>query len=126
MPNPTNPMGRQVLGGAITPVYVTGHDSTSLTSSLRSIPGFHNLTILANNTEYQFALPYFCRRVVIQSRDGNQLRLSFESGHVGAPTDPYFTIQANSVYDTGEVMLTGQSVYVAGTINDVVEIEYWE
>ena len=125
MPDPNNPMGRQIMGGAITPVYVAGFDTDSMTTALRTVPNIHNLTILANNTEYQFALPYICRRVVVQSRGRNALRLAFVSGVVGPSVAPYLTIPANIAYDTGEVVLTGYSIYVAGRVNDVVEIEYW-
>jgi len=125
MPDPNNPMGRQIMGGAITPVYVAGFDTDSMTTALRTVPNIHNLTILANNTEYQFALPYICRRVTVYSRGGNELRLSFAPGVVGPPNAPYLTIPANAIYDTGEVVLTGYSIYVVGVINDVVEIEYW-
>jgi len=127
MPDPNNPMGRQIQGGALTPVYIAGSEPSSglQDASLLTTPRIYNILLVVANTEYQLVLPYTCYRVFAQSRGTNAFRFSYVPGHVAAPTEPYLSIAAGQVYDSGMVTLTGHSIYVAGVLNDVIEVEIW-
>jgi len=127
MPDPNNPMGRQIQGGAITPVYIAGSepDSGLQDATLLTTPRIYNILLVVGNTEYQLALPYTCHRVFVQSRGVNAFRFSYVPGRVAAPTDPYLSVAAGQAYDSGVVTLTGASIYVAGVVNDVIEVEIW-
>jgi hypothetical protein len=82
-------------------------------------------TIAAADTEYEIELPDNTRRVTLYNRSDNDLRLAFETGEVAAG-DVYKTIPAGSEWDSGPVLLTGVTLYIASAVAaDVVEYEIY-
>jgi len=62
----------------------------------------YNLTMTDANTEYSQALPANCKYFTLQTEDGTAVRIAFVTGKVATPTAPYFTIRANSAYNSPE------------------------
>ena len=87
-------------------------------------PGLAFLLIAGDNEEFSMEFEERVRRLAISNRDGNAFRLSFFPGYVATSSEPYLEIPAGGAYDSGAIDWTG-AIYVAGTANDEIQIEYW-
>lgn len=86
----------------------------------------YNLTLTAANTEYGQALPLGTKKVTLKERNGNPFRLSYATGKVAAPTEPYETILANQTYWEDDVNLVNMTLYFAAAIaGRVIEMICW-
>jgi hypothetical protein len=54
-----------------------------------------NVLLTTANTEYQWQIPQFVKRFVMQTRGGEAVRLSDVQGKVAGSVTPYFTLKAN-------------------------------
>ena len=89
-------------------------------------PTCYNVTMTNANEEYEQALPADTKSFLIHTQDGTPFRLSFETGKVATPTEPYFSILSNSDYYEKGLKLTGKTAYFAsGTAGKVAEIIAW-
>lgn len=86
----------------------------------------YNVTLTNVNTEYSQALPTTCRRLSFQCRASKDVRFAFVTGKVATPTAPYYTLKANTTYDSGPIHLASGTIYFAGTqAGNVMEVEAW-
>ena len=94
-----------------------------------SKPKIHNITMTDADTEYNQELRLKCLTFLIHTRDESSFRLAFESGKVATPTEPYFTIPANSGYSEFEVMNQEQDLltlyFASDSTGKVIEIIEW-
>jgi hypothetical protein len=91
-----------------------------------STVAIYNVTCESADTEYSQELPAICRRVCVQARTAVVLRLAFVTGKVATPTEPYLTLRAGDIYDSGPVHLASATLYVASpTAGAVAELEAW-
>lgn len=89
-------------------------------------PHIYNVTLTLANTEYSQVLPAGTKKFTIHERGGNTFRLSFETGRVAAPTEPYVTVEEDQPYWEDHLYLTGVTVYLADpTGGRVIEIIAW-
>ncbi len=91
-----------------------------------SNPTIYNVTMTDADKEYSQALPSNTKKFTLQCRDGTAFRLSFETGKVATPTEPYLTVRTNDVYYEEELNLTSRTIYVASaSAAKVVEMICW-
>ena len=86
-------------------------------------PKIYNVLIPEADHEYPQALSTGTKKLQIATRDRSAFRLAWETGKVGAPTNPYETIAAGEVYFEDNLNLTGVTVYLACPVGSkVIEI----
>jgi hypothetical protein len=85
------------------------------------------LTMILSNHEYSSTLPTACKAFEIQNRNMNNIMMSLTASEVADATKPYTLIKAGGDYcPPAQVKLTGQTVYLAGTVaGDVVVLKVW-
>ena len=89
-------------------------------------PTPYNVTMTNADAEYSQALPTACKKFLMHTRDESEFRYAFVTGKVAAPTEPYFTVLANSSYGESGLYLTGRVVYFASSVaGKVMEIVVW-
>lgn len=107
------------------PVALASNQS-ALTVAAGTTPNTYNVTLTTKNTEYSQALPSTCYNVAFQNRSAFDLRFAWVTGKVATPTAPYQTLKAGGVYNSGNRVMTSQTLYFAcGNAGVVVEIEAW-
>jgi len=77
------------------------------------------------DTEYSKELPKGCLTFLIHTRDESSFRLAFETGKVATPTEPYFTVPANSGYSEFEVDGGITLYFASGSSGKIIEIIAW-
>ena len=83
------------------------------------------------DTEYSQVLRLRCLTFLIHTRDESSFRLAFEAGKVATPTEPYFTIPANSGYSEFEItndLLIDDRItlyFASDSTGKVIEIIEW-
>ena len=81
------------------------------------------------DTEYSQELRLGCLTFLIHARDESSFRLAFEAGKVATPTEPYFTVPANSGYSEFEVMNQEQDLltlyFASDSTGKIIEIIEW-
>ena len=88
-------------------------------------PTIYNLTLTTANTEYSQELPKRTVKIQVQSRNDNDMKISFVSGESGSK---YFTIKGGQVYFDSEIFRPDGSytLYVQSDVaNEVAEILAW-
>jgi len=73
-------------------------------------PTVTNVTMTSADTEYSHQLNKYTKKFIIHTRDESAFRLAFEAGYVATPTEPYFTVLANTRYWEDHV-----DTYIANT-----------
>ena len=77
--------------------------------------------------EYAQALPEGTKRFNVRVRSGGDVRHSFVSGRVAAPTDPYGVVESGAQYYDEGLFLNKSTLYLASsTAGTVVEIRAWK
>ena len=84
------------------------------------------------DTEYSHQLAKYTKKFLVHTRDESAFRLAFVTGKVAAPTEPYFTILANTSYwedhiDTYVVNAEwdGTIYFASDNTDKVIEIIEW-
>jgi len=89
-------------------------------------PTIYNIHMTDANTEYSQTLPAGIEKFTIHCREGTEFRLAFEPGKVATPTEPYYTIPANTCYWEDHIKPPSLTVYVAcSQAGKTVEIITW-
>lgn len=102
-----------------------GTDIVTVEGSVTTVT-LYNLTLTSANTQYSQALPATCRRFSFRCREEADVRWAMETGKVATPTAPYSTLPGGAVFDSGSVLMTGETLYVASPVAGVVvEIDAW-
>ena len=111
-----------VLAGALP----AGINIIGAVDSAATVPSLYAVTITDANTQYSQTLPAICRRLRFQCRTAFDVRFAFVTGKVASPTDPYRTLKAGMVYDSGPIKGAGGKLYLASAqAGVVVEVEAW-
>lgn len=99
--------------------------------SIARFPTITNYTMTLADTEYSHPLPENCKGFIIHTRDESTFRLSFETGRVALPTEPYFTVPAGRAFGEGDLSLysyggAGVTIYFASdSAGKIIEIIDW-
>ena len=90
-------------------------------------PSIANIEMPSADTEYLHMLPKGCKKFLLHCRDGTAFRLAFKRGKVATPTQPYFTMKANTSYSEDNLDVEEDTwLYLAcGTASKVIEIVQW-
>lgn len=95
-------------------------------------PTITNVTMTLADTEYSHQLAQYSNKFLIHTRDESAFRIAFESGHVATPTEPYFTILANSRYWEDEIDVyiadadwDGTLYFASDSASKIIEIIEW-
>lgn len=90
-------------------------------------PTIGTLDIILADTEYRYDLPPGVKKFMAHTRDETPWRLSFTTGQVAAPTEPYFTVPANTRYYEDLIIGTGSIyLFVASSVaSKALEVIYW-
>lgn len=102
-----------------------GTDIVTVEGAITTVT-LYNLTLTSADTEYSQILPATCRRLSFKCREEATMRWAMETGKVATPTEPYVTLPGGAVFDSGAVLLTGETLYLASSVSGVVaEIDAW-
>lgn len=86
-----------------------------------------NVTMTNADTEYTITLPLLTRRFLVHTRDESEFRYAYVAGKVAAPTEPYFTVLANSSLYEPDLLLGTTPLYVAAPVaGKVAECMTWK
>ena len=86
----------------------------------------YNLTLTNVDTEYSQSLTANTREFRFRCRSLFDVRYSFVTGKVAAPTAPYLTLPAGSDYWSDNLNLASTTLYLASSqAGVIVEIEEW-
>lgn len=95
-------------------------------------PVVTNIDITLADTEYSHQLAKYTKKYLMHTRDESAFRLAFEADHVATPTEPYFTVLANTRYwedhiDTYVVNAewNGTLYFASDATDKVMEIIEW-
>lgn len=66
-------------------------------------PTVYNVTLTSADTEYSQAMVTNCRRFEFQARTDVAVRFAYVTGKVAGPANPYVTLKAGDVYDSGPI-----------------------
>lgn len=88
-------------------------------------PFIYNVTLTTKNTQYTQKVPLLTKKIMIQARTSNIVRLAFVTGKVATPTNPYETIKAGTAYYDNDLN-TRLTLFLASDTDAVVaEILCW-
>lgn len=73
----------------------------------------YGVTMTLADTQYSQALPTNTKKFSVQCVDSVETRISFVTGKVAAPTDPYETLYAGQTYYEDNITLSGATLYFA-------------
>ena len=118
----TNPVAQKnVAGTQINPA-----TEDTLAKTMPTTVTKYAVALTTLNTEYSQALPANTKKFRVHLRSGNTFRLSFATGKVATPTDPYETIQSGCEKYEDNLNLTDVILYLAApTSTEVAEVEAW-
>ena len=88
-------------------------------------PFIYNVTCTLVNTEYSQALPVRASKIQVQSRNNNDIKLSFTSGLSGTT---YFTVKGGMTYFDTEIMKSDGAMtlyFQSATAGEICEILAW-
>lgn len=111
------------LGGdTANPIYVdlAGGEGAATT------PAEYTITMTSADTQYSQALPANTKKFSIECTDLTETRVSFVTGKVAAPTDPYETLLAGQMYWEDGVYLSSKTIYAAcGAAGKKMFVRVW-
>ncbi len=96
---------------------------------MSQLPTVANLTLVAADTEYEYALGARTSRLSFQCRTGVDCRFAFVADKVAAPTAPYMTLKSGQAFnENGLETAAGDKVYFATSSGTapVIEIMTYE
>ncbi len=91
-------------------------------------PTILNVTMTNADEEYSLVIPAGTKTVQISTADGTAFRFAFVTGKVASPTAPYFTVPADTMYDSGEGVYFDEhtTIYLAcDSAGKVAQILAW-
>ena len=95
-------------------------------------PTVTNVTMTLADTEYSHQLTKYTKKFLMHTRDESAFRLAFVTGKVAIPTEPYFTMLANTRYyeDHIDVYIKntdwdGTLYFASDSTDKVIEIIEW-
>lgn len=95
-------------------------------TNVTETPNEYNVTLTVADTEYPLALPSSTRELRFRCRTLFDVRFSFTTGKVAAPTAPYMTLPAGQQYESDNKDLTAKTLYLASAqAGVVVEVSVW-
>ena len=81
---------------------------------MTQLPTAANLTLVAADTEYEYALGARTSRLSFQCRTGVDCRFAFVTGKVAAPTAPYMTLKSGQAFNENSLETAdGDKIYFA-------------